>query len=298
MPMKAQKQRSKMKSISNRIDRAASVYDPDDRLEKSNTSISANNSKILAGHMKQMMSKGNGSALDTDTEPILIPSGHITARRHKRLTMVGGTLNVKKKMGSIDQGTVERYKRLQASSLEYMHLIETEARKLLEVQHQVMQASLHLEHIRKEFGGYVTSTTVLNSGERGSKEEMAKEKAFFEQHVSNLESEVVAHNTMVSKEIIVQEKMKSKIDNQRRVIWTKKKALVIINNDIESFRKNCKKYRVQVHELKNECTKEKGRMNRMKATEKVIVNKLAKEISRVHQQKMDAATQFKNNMTR
>jgi len=157
---------------------------------------------------------------------------------------------------------------------------------------------LHLEHIRKEFGGYVTSTTVLNSGERGSKEEMAKEKAFFEQHVSNLESEVVAHNTMVSKEIIVQEKMKSKIDNQRRVIWTKKKALVIINNDIESFRKNCKKYRVQVHELKNECTKEKGRMNRMKATEKVIVNKLAKEISRVHQQKMDAATQFKNNMTR
>ena len=61
----------------------------------------------------------------------------------------------------------ERYKRLQASSLEYMHLIETEARKLLEVQHQVMQASLHLEHIRKEFGGYVTSTTVLNSSERG-----------------------------------------------------------------------------------------------------------------------------------
>ena len=298
MPTKAQKHKSKMRSIEERIDRAAALYDPAPA-NKPETNDGNSKGKLQSSTKKVVFKGGKrktigGRGLNNPSSGVP-PKGHKSARRS-----LADTNNKRAPppiMNVVDQGIVKRYKRLQASSLEYMHLIETEARKLLEAQQKVMQASLHLEHIRKEHGGYVTSATVLNSGERGSKEALAKEKAFFEQHIANLESELVAANKMVSKEVIVQDKIRKKIDNQRRIIWTKKHTFIKINSDIESYRNGCKKFRHDVHELQIDCTKEKSRMERMKQTEKSIIQRMASEIQRVHQQKMHAATQFKNNMT-
>ena len=197
----------------------------------------------------------------------------------------------------VDQGIVERYQILQESSLEFMHLIETEARKLLDVQQRVMEESLHLEHIRKEFGGYTTSTSVLNSGERGTQVEIAKEKAFFEQHIQNLESELVASNTLVSKEVIFQNKITLLINEQRRLIGGKKKSLIQLNGEINNCRKEIQEFRLEILSTKKQCTKEKSNIEKLKKNEQRMMMHMSKEIEKVAMQKNRAAVQFKINMT-
>ena len=287
--------------MEDRIDRAASLYDPSfkstDRAPETSMDDSTHlpsQSKPRMAHSKpcKPMPRINASRGKPNKARLNIKSNKDRQKDQKDRQRPFSPI-----MSIVDQGIVERYKRLQNSSLEYMHLIEQEARNLLEVQQEVMQVSFHLEHIRKEHGGYVTSATVLNSGERGSKEALAKEKAFFEHHIANLESELVSANKTASKEIILQDKIVIKVNEHRRHIQSKKITLVNMNQDIERYRQDCFATKKEIKESKRECMKEQERMKRMKVTEKSIMYKLDHETNRIHQQKMDAAIQFKNNMT-
>ena len=296
--MPVQRHRSKVQAMGDRTAEAASAYDPIESKEHPETNVSSQKlnravQKIsTARSMNQKQPPKKRRALQT------------YSHKQHREKMMSSTYGTHKKnqqprttVSIVDKGTVKRYQRLQAASLEYMHLIEQEARKVLEVQQQVMEESLHLEHIRKEYGGYCIPTTALNSGERGSKEAIAKEKAFFERHIANLESELVAANTLVSKDIIMQDHVRMQVNEQRHLIVGKKQSLLLLNQSIHQIRKDCVQFHSDIHDMQHECVKETTKIERMKQHEKVRISKTAKDIQKVHAQKIKAAATFKNNMT-
>jgi hypothetical protein len=308
MPTKDQPGHSNVDQLEARVKRAANVYNPKQppqsvSSEHNPEHYPETNQFDNPDIMMEEMSNDLNSKSVVGTRQQQKKQQHTRMSIYQNKNMTEHKMKRQKRSKSpslssvVDQGTVERYQKLQELSLEYMHLIETEARKLLDMQKKVMEESLHLEHIRKEFGGYTTATSVLNSGERGSKEAIAKEKAFFEQHIQNLESELVAANKMVSKEIIKQDKIRLLVNEQRRLIVGKKKSLIQLNKEINSYRKKTTKCKSNALMIQEDIMEEKEKMIKMEKNEQTMMIKSTNDIEQVSLQKRTAAVQFKNNMT-
>ena len=284
-------------AMQKRVAHAASVYDPGDAAVRSAKPFggggggggggkqgAGSSARKMGNMMKRMMGQGRNNSLSlAANEDNGSSSSSSSSSRHKSAR---GKRKQPPSLAHIQdpatRAAAARYAVVQKKSHEYMHLIETEARKLLEIQQSVMQASLNLEHIREQHGGYVTARSVLNSGERGSKEAMAREKAFFEQHIANLEKEVVAANHMCAKEITLQAEMRVKINEQRRLIGGKKEALIRISQNLQRYRRDIKEGRIVVAQLKDACVGEKSRMDRIRIKDKAIVAETRRESTHAH----------------
>jgi hypothetical protein len=282
-----------------RVAHAASVYDPGEAAVRSAKPAGqggggggqggrqggrqgGGSARKMGNMMKRMMGKGLRNSLSLAENEDNGGGNGSSRRKSARKHNTGRPPSFSRVQDPAARAAAARYAVVQKQSHEYMHLIETEARKLLEVQQSVMQASLHLEHIREHHGGYVTTRSVLNSGERGSKEAMAREKAFFEQHIANLEKEVVAANHMCAKETTLQAELRVKINEQRRLIGGKKKALIRISQGLQHYRRDIKEGRIVVAQLKDACLAEQSRMNRIRIKDKALVAETRRESTRAH----------------
>ena len=258
---------ARIKGLKKRITRAASIYDP---------------------------SHKSGSAKSQDKRALLKSDAAKNAKSKGRIV---GRKNKKSAPSIDDKAAIKRYKLLQDESSKYMNLVETQARKLLEIQQKVMQASMHLEYIRSQHGGYNIPTSVLNSGEKGSKEAVEREKAFFEKHISNLESQVVAENTMRSKEDILQAKLRANIEKIRRTIMSKKETILHISADLDKTKLSIQSMRSNIETVRNTCLKEKKKIDRVAQREKRMMGHIAKQIFTVEHQRREAIARHRMEMT-
>ena len=280
--------RERQKNLEQRVIKAASVYDPSANQKRSNSLRSPKKMSLLD---KMRKNKGRRSRGGGGSSGGGVRSGGGSGGSGRK------GAEPKTAMSAEDKHAVQRYKLLQDDSHTYMNLVETEARKLLEVQQLVLQASMHLEHIRGQHGGYTTPSSVLNSGERGSKEAVAREKAFFKQHVANLESEVVAANTLASKEVILQGQIRAKVNQQRRTICGKKETILRISRELQTTKHSIQRIRGDAKFMRDQCTKEKTRIDRIAVREKKMMNAIAKKIFKVEQQRRAAITRHRMEMT-
>lgn len=203
---------------------------------------------------------------------------------------------IKSLFADMNHPRVIKYRKLQATSHSYMHLVESEARNLLEMQQKVMKASLRLEQLRQQHGGHITGKSALNSAGPTQEDEVRK-SAGQKRRIANLEKQVQNSNTIMSKELHRQSQMKLDIEEGRHKMMSRKTRVRLLTDDLDEMRRQIGISRAQLNQEKTSCMQLKKTMMEMNNRDQGEASELAALLRNIDRRKRRAQTEFRHSTT-